>query len=530
MDVAGNLTVADLLRFQVERNPDRDFLVFESDSGAVASLTYRAVSDRVYKLANYLVAQGVKSGDKIAVMLANSPEFVIAWFAIHAVGAVTVPVNTLYSVDELAFLLDHSDSVGIVIEPRFLPTLRDAVGARDCLPIRVLARSDRAPEDFVTLADVEANASASDPFVRVAPESVAQIIYTSGTTSRPKGAMLSHRSSVTQGAAIAMLFSLRSTDRCCITLPLFHVNGQFVSLLPALTAGATVVLLETFSARKFWRQVQTHRSTVISIVPMILRTLLSQPIRADDSLHSLRFSFYALPTASEEWEAFERRFGVTLVEGYGLSETFGICCSNPPVYGRVKRHCIGLPILGRVLRVVDDDMNERPAGEIGQIAVRGEPLFVGYYKDEASTRACMRDGWFLTGDNGSVDEDGYFHFFDRSKDVIKRAGENVAATEVERVVSGHPAVLECAVIGVFDPLRDEAVKAYVVMKPEQSLTEEEVKAWCAAYLAKFKVPEFVEFRHELPKTSIGKIMKYELRAQHRAAADVVRQQILEGGN
>jgi crotonobetaine/carnitine-CoA ligase len=163
-------------------------------------------------------------------------------------------------------------------------------------------------------------------------------------------------------------------------------------------------------------------------------------------------------------------------------------------------------------------MNDRPAGEVGQIVVRGGALFIGYYKDEDAMQACMRDGWFLTGDNGSVDEDGCVHFFDRSKDVIKRAGENIAATEVERVLSGHRAVLECAVIGVFDPLRDEAVKAYVVAKPGESLTEDDVKAWCATYLAKFQVPSFVEFRDALPKTSIGKIMKYELRAQHRAAA------------
>jgi carnitine-CoA ligase len=518
MDVAGNLTVPDLLRIQVERNPDKDFLIFEDDAENVSSLTYRAFTNRVNKLANYLVQQGIKRGDKVAIMLTNSPEFLIAWFAVSMTGAVAVPVNVLYSSDELAYLLANSESAGLIIEPKFLAALRETPDAGRGVRVRVLAKSAAPVEGFALLSEIEATASDADLKVEIAPDAPVQIIYTSGTTSRPKGAILSHRSSVIQGIATAMLFGLNANDRACVTLPLFHVNAQYVGVFPTLTVGGTVVLLEVFSARKFWNQVRTHRCTAISIVPMVLRTMLSQPPREDDATHSVRFSFYALPTSSEEWEAFERRFGVTLVEGYGLTETFGICSSNPLIHSRTKRHCIGLPLLGREMRVVDDEMNDKPVGEPGHIIVRGEALFSGYYKNDEATKACMRDGWFFTGDNGKIDEDGYFHFFDRSKDVIKRAGENIAATEVERVLNDHPGILESAAIGVFDPLRDEAVKVYVVLQPGHVLTEDEVRAWCAKYLAKFKVPSFVEFRDELPKTSIGKIMKYELRAQHNASA------------
>jgi crotonobetaine/carnitine-CoA ligase len=203
-----------------------------------------------------------------------------------------------------------------------------------------------------------------------------------------------------------------------------------------------------------------------------------------------------------------------LIEGYGLSETFGICTANPVLHGVTKRHCIGLPVLGRQIRVVDEAGRDLPAGQSGGILVKGAPLFLGYFRNPEASLAAMQDGWLITGDNGWFDDDGYLHFLDRSKDVIKRAGENIAAGEVERVLGEHPAVAECAVIGVFDPLRDEAVKAVVVLR--FAATEAELAAWCARSLARFKVPTLFEFRDALPKTSIGKIMKYQLRADHLA--------------
>jgi crotonobetaine/carnitine-CoA ligase len=297
----------------------------------------------------------------------------------------------------------------------------------------------------------------------------------------------------------------------CVVLPLFHVNGQYISAIPILTAGGTLVILERFSATKFWDQVRRHDTTLMSIVPMQLRTMLAQPPRDDDARHNVRLSFYALPTAKEEWEAFIQRFQVPLIDGYGLSETLGVCTINPVQYGVTKRHCIGLPSIGRQVRIVDDSGTDLGEGEVGRILVKGEAIFSGYYKNEEATNACMHDGWFDTGDNGYFDEDGYIHFFDRTKEVIKRAGENIAASEVERVLNDHPKILESAVIGLPDELRDEAVKAFVVLHPGQQMTAEEVQGWVARHLAKFKIPSFVEFRDELPHTSIGKVIKYQLK-------------------
>jgi crotonobetaine/carnitine-CoA ligase len=517
MNAAGNETITSLFQRQVARRRDKTFLVFEDDNQQVSRFTYGEFGVRVNCLANHLAANGVRSGETVAVVLANCPEFLVSWFAISQIGAIMVPVNVLYSPDELEHLLDDAGCVAMITEPKFEVQFRSVHSTSQALRAKILARSAVAEPGFALLDDIERAGDSAYRPVAISNLDPAQIIYTSGTTSRPKGAVISHRATVLQGIALAMHFGMTENERTCVVLPLFHVNGQYVGTIPTLTVGGTVVLLQSFSARRYWAQVKAHRCTFMSIVPMLLRTMLAQPVREDDGEHDLRVSFYALPTSTEEWNAFETRFNVRLIEGYGLSETLGICTSNPVSYGAIKKHCIGLPTLGREIRVVDDNWGDCPPGQSGNIVIRGEPLFSGYFRNEEATNACFRDGWFFTGDNGSFDEDGYLHFLDRSKDVIKRAGENIAAGEVERVLNEHPAVAESAVIGVFDPLRDEAVKAYVVLKPGTAAGQDELTRWCGDYLAKFKVPSFIEFRTELPKTSIGKIMKYQLRAEHTEA-------------
>lgn len=519
MEASGTKTLPGLLREKAQLHPDKNFVVFEDSAGRVSSLTYGEFHERVERLAEALLAAGVQVGQKIAVMLSNCPEFLVSWFGINRAGAVMVPVNVFYSADELRYLLGSSDSVAFITEPKFAALFSGIAGECADVRIRLLARAQAALPHFGLLQDFLGAGPATADAVRVPAEAASQIVYTSGTTSRPKGAIISHKSSVMQGIAVAMVFGMRADERTCVVLPLFHVNGQYVGVIPTLTVGGTIILLETYSAGKYWSQVRRHRCTLLSIVPMQLRTLLAQPEQAGEADHEVRFSFYALPTTDEEWDRFEHRFGVRLVEGYGLTETLGICTSNSVVHGVVKRHCIGLPILGREVRVVDESHEDLPLGETGRILVRGQPLFSGYYKNQQATEACMLEGWFDTGDNGFLDFDGYVHFFDRSKDVIKRAGENIAATEVERVLNEHPGVLESAVIGVPDPLRDEAVKAFIVLRPGAAATEEELKEWCALRLSRFKVPSFLEFRTSLPKTSIGKIMKYVLKKENASAGN-----------
>jgi carnitine-CoA ligase len=265
-------------------------------------------------------------------------------------------------------------------------------------------------------------------------------------------------------------------------------------------------------------QVRAHGATQTSIVAMLLRTLLAQPEAADDREHALRRVSFALNVTTTEKEQFERRFGVELLNGYGLSEAMTEVTACP-VYGAKRWPSVGQPAFGREVRVVDDQGREVPQGEVGEITVRGVPgrtIMKEYYKDPAATARTITNGWLHTGDNGYFDEVGFLYFVDRAKDMIKRAGENISASEVEGVIAEHPEIVSVAVIGVPDPIRDEAVMAFVVTEPGATLTVEEVVAHCAQHLAGFKIPTIVQFCDDLPMTSIGKIEKKQLRKMAEA--------------
>lgn len=504
--VSQAMRIPQLLDKQAGLNPAKPFVFFEGADGGTSSISYAEFAEQTERLAAGLVASGVRPGDNVALMMGNCVEFLVAWVAINRAGAVMVSVNVFYSQDELRYLLNHSQSVAFITEPKFVSVF-DAIAA-DCpgVKVRLCGRTAQNVPGFRLLADAMVHGALPD-----VAEPMAQIVYTSGTTSRPKGVLISHHSSILQGHAVAEALGMVDTDRTCIVLPLFHVNAQYIGVLSTLVAGGTIVLIETYSATRFWGQVRRHQCSLISIVPMQLRTMLAQPTDEGDRDHAVRVAFYALPTKDSEWDAFEQRFGVDLVEGYGLTETLGICTCNPLSPAELRRHSIGRTMPGRDIRLLDEAGNEQPPGEIGRITVSGGALFSGYFRDPESTAKALKDGWLDTGDNGYFDADGFLHFFDRGKDIIKRAGENIAASEVERALNEHPAVMESAVIAVPDPLRDEAVKAFVVLADGSSADEAELQHWCAGRLAKFKVPSSVEFLPSLPKTSIGKIQKFMLK-------------------
>jgi len=293
----------------------------------------------------------------------------------------------------------------------------------------------------------------------------------------------------------------------------FHVNAQSLTVLSSLTVGGTCIVLEEYRATRFWDQVRAHRATQVSLVAMQARTLLAQPPRDTDADHAVRRVFYALNITTDERDTFEKRYGVELINGYGLSEAMTLV-TVAPVFGPKRWPSIGLPLHDRVVKLVDPEGNEVAQGEVGEIVVQGRPgrtLMLGYHNDPDATARTLVDGWLHTGDNAYADEHGYLYFFDRGKDMIKRAGENVSTVEVESVLLDHPEIVEAAVIGVVDPIRDEAVKAFVALEPGSALTVEQIQEFCATRLARFKVPTIVEIRDELPKTSIGKIEKKQLR-------------------
>ncbi|AEA24302.1 Long-chain-fatty-acid--CoA ligase [Pseudonocardia dioxanivorans CB1190] len=513
-DLIGDRTLRDLLDERTARTPEKTYLVYEDAEGTITEFSYLDFSRRVDELAAGLAALGVGKGDRVTIHLRNSPEVLEAWFALATLGAVFVPSNVANTAGEIQHVVSYSGSVAVITQPLFADVVARAVA--ECPTVRhtLMARTDTAPEGTLLLDD-QRLAGATPPDNGVGPDDVVEMIFTSGTTARPKGVLLTHANALHSGERSSRALLLDSSERCLTSLPVFHVNAQSLTVLSSLTVGGTAIVLEEYRATKFWDQVRAHKATQISLVAMQARTLLAQPPRDTDDQHDVRRVFYALNITTDERDSFEKRYGVELVNGYGLSEAMTLV-TVAPVFGPKRWPSIGVPLHDRVVKLVDAEGNEVPRGEVGEIVVQGRPgrtLMLGYHNDPEATARTLVDGWLHTGDNAYVDEKGYFYFFDRGKDMIKRAGENVSTVEVESVLLDHPEIVEAAVIGVVDPIRDEAVKAFVALAAGSTLTVEAIQEHCATRLARFKVPTIVEIRDELPKTSIGKIEKKLLRGQ-----------------
>lgn len=511
MDVAGTRSLRDLLVERAVLAPDALFLVHEGPQGTVQRCTYGELLERVHRTATSLAAIGIGPGDAVVLLLPNRPEFLYTWFGLAWLGAVSVPVHVGTTARELAHVVSHAEAVGVVttreLAPMVVPVAGPAVGTDRIVVV------DAGPGDaHRAFGDLLATSDAP-PSTDVSSDDVVQMLFTSGTTALPKAVLLTHANSLTAGARVARTLGLTPDDRLLTAMPLHHVNAQETTLLAALDVGATCILLERYSASRFWEQVRGHGATVVSLVAMHVRTLLSQPVGADDREHNVRRNIYAINVTDEEKQAFEERFGLELLNGYGLTEA-GTLVTIAPVFGARRWPSVGPPALDRQVRVVDEDGQDVEPGRDGEILVGGIPgrtLMKGYHRDPEATRRALRGGWLHTGDHGHFDEKGYLHFVDRKKDLIKVAGENVSATEVEAVLLSHPDIAEAAVIGVPDPVRDEAVKAIVVIEAARGLSEDAVVAHCRGRLSSFKLPSIVEFRESLPRTSIGKVAKKQLR-------------------
>jgi crotonobetaine/carnitine-CoA ligase len=425
----------------------------------------------------------------------------------------------------MEYYVDFSDSVAVVTEPTFMPMFSAILPKCPKVTKVLLARtapiypnSELYP-DALIIADLLRDTPVELPPTRVDIEDDLMMLFTSGTTARPKAVQLTHANAIFAGIFGAQAWKVVPEDRHFIVLPLFHVNGQFISVMPTLTAGATLVMAEQFSATKYMEQARRHRTTTSSLVAATVNMILNQPRSELDAHNNFRIIMYAIAIPDEKWVEFETRFNVRLCDLWGMTETMAATTVNP-IDGELKRNCIGMARLGNAIKVVDEKGNEVPPGTMGEIVVegiKGRTLMKGYYKNPEATNETIRDSWLYTGDNAYMDEDGYFHFVDRKKDMIKRGGENVAAIEVEFVIGLHPKVQEVSIIGVPDPVRDEAIVAVVVLQAGETCEPQEIINWCAGKLAKFKVPSFVKFRTSLPKTSIGKVQKNILRKEELQA-------------
>ncbi len=521
MDCIGTKNLRQVLELKVQQFADKEFIVFEDRQGNVIQYTYRQFDEMVNKYATILLSKGIKKNDKVVVHLFNSPEYLFSWFAIAKIGAVMNPTNIFSGAFEMEYYIDFSESVAIITEPGYMEMFNGILDKCPRVKHVLLARTSpiypnsKLYPNAVIIADLLKVASTDVPPVDIHAEDDLMMLFTSGTTARPKAVQLTHANAIFAGLFGAQWWKVVPEDRHFIVLPLFHVNGQFISTMPTLTAGATLVMAEQFSATKYMEQARRHRVTTASLVAATVNMILAQPPAELDGQNSFRLIMYAIAIPDEKWDEFESRFKVKLCDLWGMTETLAATTMNP-VDGVLKKNCIGMSRMGNEIKIVDENGKEVPSGTVGEIVVFGVPgrtLMKGYFKNADATKDTIRNGWLYTGDNAYMDADGYFHFVDRKKDMIKRAGENVAAIEVEFVIGMHPKVKEVTVIGVPDPVRDEAVMALVILQDGATAEAKEIIDWCAQRLAKFKVPSFVEFRKEFPKTSIGKVQKNILRKE-----------------
>jgi crotonobetaine/carnitine-CoA ligase len=512
LDPRGERNLTDLLEERAVARGEQTFLVFEDGDGTISELTYDELASHVRRCARGLHELGIGPGDRVVVHLRNCPEVLIAWFALARLGAVFVPSNVANTAGELVHILAVSEARLAITQPALLAAMEEAIAEGGSEARIVVARG--AADGHTPFADLLAHGDDA-PRPDVGSNEVVELIFTSGTTRKPKAVMLTHSNCLRAGLDAVHCLWLDEGERCLTALPLFHVNAQAMSVMAALTVGGTLILVEEFRASRFWSQVRRHRATQTSVVAMQLRTLLAQPPDDGDADHDVRRLFYAINVPDDEKERFEARYGVALINGYGLSEAMTlVTCS--PIVGPRRWPSIGLPSPGRRVALIDDEGREVAQGEVGEIVVEGTPgrdIMLGYLDDPESTAEALRGGRLHTGDNAWADEQGFLYFFDRKKDMIKRAGENVSALEVEEALLEHPQIVEAAVVGVPDAIRDEAVAAVVVAAAGGAVSAEDVAEHCRTRLARFKVPTVVEFADELPKTSIGKVRKDVLRKQ-----------------
>jgi crotonobetaine/carnitine-CoA ligase len=506
-------TFANLIAAQAERHGDRSFLLFEDRRFSYADA--HLVSNRV---ANGLAAAGVGHGDHVAFFLDNKPEVLWLHFACAKIGAVPVPINTAAKGELLAYYLTNSDSVAIVLDAavagRFLaveatcPKLRLAVIVGDGSPGENLTRELRTPA--IDYRELE-QAADTTPDSPARFSDIAHIFYTSGTTGPSKGCMVAHATALGISQKYVRNFGYRSDDILYTCLPLFHGNAFNCTMLPALLAGAAVALSRRFSASRFWDEIRAFRATQFTLLSAMINIIWNRPESPLDHEHHARLC-QVIPTP-DCFHDFERRFKVKFVSLYSLSD-YGLGAMLGPDHPPDKWRSAGKIMPDVAVAILDDDDLALPVGEVGEICMRSnEPWNCrqGYYGMPEAFLAACRNFWFHTGDRGYLDADGYLYFIDRKKDVIRRRGENISAYELEQIVQRHPAVAEVAAFPVRSAMSEDEVMVSVVRSPEAPLTAETLVDYCAANMAYFMVPRYVEFIDALPKTMTQKVEKFKLR-------------------
>jgi acyl-CoA synthetase (AMP-forming)/AMP-acid ligase II len=500
-------TIGDIVRLGAKRHPNKTALVMGEDA-----LDYAGLNARTNRLAHGLLALGVRPGERIGLLAENSLDFVVVVLACAKVGAILVPYNFRYSVDEIGFVSTHAAPVLLFAGPGYEDRAAQALAASGGRA-RVVAC---AGQGHGTLADLVQGQPVTEPPVTVDPETAAMIIYTSGTTGFPKGVLFSHRAYLTNHLAIAFACDLRHDDVALVALPLFHNGGLNAVLLPTLLVGATAVVAgKGFVPAEQLELVARHRVTATMWVPTMLAMLVDDPAGQGQDVSSLSKIWYgSSPISPPVLARARQRFGAGFYQLYGMCE-IGMTSVLQPQDHATHAHCTGREMFCADLRLVDDAGREVAVGEVGEIVSAARPMgMIGYWADEAATKETMQGGWIRTGDVARNEGDGFFTIVDRKKDMIISGAENIYPKEIENVLAEHPAVLEVACFGIPDERWGEAVAAAVVLRPGQAAGADALADFCTGRIAAYKKPRRIDFVAELPKNAAGKVLKRVLRAPH----------------
>ncbi|MCF3941931.1 long-chain-fatty-acid--CoA ligase [Oceanobacillus alkalisoli] len=515
------------------RYPEKKALYFMGKE-----LTYQELYTQAKQFANYLQSLKLKKGDRVAIMLPNCPQAVISYYGILMAGGIVVQTNPLYTERELEYQVADSDVKVIICLDILVPRVSNVqektnvehkivTGIKDYLPFpknlfypfiqkreyNMVVKVEQSGDTHVW-ENIMKTAQAEYEKVEVNPkEDLALLQYTGGTTGYPKGVMLTHYNLVANlQMCEAWLYKTKQGEEIVLAvLPFFHVYGMTTVMNFGVKQASKIILMPKFNPVDVLKVIDKQKPTLFPGAPTIYIGLINHPDIGKYDLSSIKACLSgSAPLPIEVQEQFEKLTGGRLVEGYGLTETSPVTHANP-IWGNRINGSIGLPWPDTDVKVIKTGTEEEAEiGEVGELAVKGPQVMVGYWKNEEETAHSLRDGWFYTGDMGYEDESGYFYIVDRKKDMIIAGGYNIYPREVEEVLYEHPAIQECAVVGIPDPYRGETVKAFIVFKDGKQVTEEELNTFCRDNLAAFKVPRSYEFRKELPKTIVGKILRRQL--------------------
>jgi long-chain acyl-CoA synthetase len=491
------ITLSDLPTRRARTHPEAPCI--QDQVRRLDNVTFAADVDA---LASRLAGLGVVGGDVVAVMLPNSCEIVTSMFAAWRLGAALTPVNPALTDAEVTYQLEDCSARVVIGDER-------SRGLAAALEVGYVDAATIHAGGPAAAHAIQAISDGGEPGPPSAPDDFAFVVYTSGTTGRPKGCLLDHANVTAMVDSISTQLGLAESDTSLLVLPLFHCNGLVVGVLSVLQAGGSVVVGPRFDPATFWEAVERHRPTFFSAVPTMYALLESRTQRQVDT-SSLRFVVCgAAPMSAELISRFERRFSVPVVEGYGLSEGTVASTLNP-VHGPRKAGTVGPALPGQKVEIEAPDGQRLPPGERGEVVIQGDNVMRGYLGKPDETAAVLKDGWLHTGDVGYLDADGYLVLVDRIKDMIIRGGENIFPKEIEIVLYGHPDVLEAAVVGRPDPILGEVPVAYVAPRPGTHVESAELLEHCRASLARFKVPQEIHIQPSLPKNAVGKLMKGQL--------------------